>query len=475
MNLRARLPIALLAGGLALLVYELTLAPSLTWAHWGGDGGDFITAAVTGRMPHPPGFPLYLALARLWVLLPLRNPAWRLNLLSALMAAGAVTLTAFALQRREKSPWIVLAASLTLAFAPLFWSQALITEVYTTATFFVALANCELRITNYEPPIPNPQSLIFNGLLCGLGMSVHPTLVFLMPLWIIHLPRDHKESIISDSQLHLPVYCLPSTVYRLLLFFTGLGIGLLPYALLPLFGSWPQPWGDLRTIAGWWDVVRARLYWGYAFGLPWAEWPARLWMWARLLIGQFSPVGGALVLLGVWLQQRSCRREILGLAAAGGLLALFALGYTPPDAILYLLPLLPFFIPWLAVGLRWLVHKGLPAWATLALPLSLLVWNWQSLDLRRDAEAVLWYNRVLDAAPADAVLLTQNGAHTFALWYAQEAAGLRQDVLVIDRNLWNQESYRQFLYRQMGRAGVAPEDLAASRPVCYVEEGITCP
>jgi len=475
MNGRARLLVPLMAGGVALLVYALTMAPSLTWAHWGADGGDFITAAVTGRLPHPPGFPLYLTLARAFVLLPVRDPAWRLNLLSTVMAAATVTLTALTLQRREKSPWIVLAASLTLAFAPLFWSQALITEVYTTAAFFAALANyevrvasCELRITNHESQVTN-YPWVLAGIVCGLGMAVHPTLVFLMPLWVIHLLKD---SAIWKSRLRVPVYRLPATVYLV-----GLAIGLLPYALLPLLGPWPQPWGDLRTFAGWWAVVTAQLYRGYAFGLPLAEWPARLAAWAALLARQFTPVGGALVLLGGWLRWRERRAEALGLAAAGGLLSLFAIGYATPDSLVYLLPLLPLAVPLLAAGLRELVDRGAPAWAALVLPLALLAWNWQAVDLRRDDEAVLWYNRVLAATPADAVVITTQGdPYTFALWYAQEAVGMRPDVLVIDRNLWWQESYRQFLFEQTGREVAAPEDYAVGRPLCrIVEEGVACP
>lgn len=480
MNGRLRLPVPLLAGAVALLVYALTMAPSLTWAHSGADGGDFITAAVTGRMPHPPGFPLYLTLARFFVLLPWRDPAWRLNLLSAVMAAGTVTLTALTLQRQEKSPWIVLAATLTLAFAPLLWSQALITEVYTTATFFAALANDELRIASSEQRIANCELRIANyqwvlaGIVCGLGMSVHPTLVFLMPFWVSHLLRASKESAIEKPQLHIPVYRLPATVYL-----AGLGIGLLPYALLPLLGPWPQPWGDLRTFAGWWDVVTARLYHGYAFGLPLADWLARLAAWAALLARQFTPIGGALVLLGGWLgwRERKLRWEVIGLAAAGGLLSLFAVGYGTPDSLMYLLPLLPLLIPLCGAGLRWLVDMGVPAWATLVLPVALLVWNWQAVDLRRDNEAVLWYNRVLAATPADAVLITTQGdPYTFALWYAQEALGLRPDVLVIDGNLWWQESYQQFLFAQTGREVDLPEEYAVGRPLCrIVEEGIACP
>ena len=99
------------------------------------------------------------------------------------------------------------------------------------------------------------------------------------------------------------------------------------------------------------------------------------------------------------------------------------------------------------------------------------------MDLHRDDEAVLWYNHVLAATPADAVLVTTQGdPYTFALWYAQEAMGLREDVLVIDGNLWWQESYRRFLFVQTGREVTVPEDYAVGRPLCrIVEEGVACP
>jgi len=44
-------------------VYGCTLAPGLTWANGGTDGGDLITAAATHRVAHTSGYPLYLLLA----------------------------------------------------------------------------------------------------------------------------------------------------------------------------------------------------------------------------------------------------------------------------------------------------------------------------------------------------------------------------------------------------------------------------
>ena len=78
---------------LLLVVYLLTLAPTITWAHHGADGGDLVAAVARGSIPHPPGFPTYLLLGDLFVRLPWGNLAWRLNLMSAVLAAGAAALT----------------------------------------------------------------------------------------------------------------------------------------------------------------------------------------------------------------------------------------------------------------------------------------------------------------------------------------------------------------------------------------------
>ncbi|MEA3376039.1 MAG: DUF2723 domain-containing protein, partial [Chloroflexota bacterium] len=127
-----------LAGAALLLgVYLLTMAPTLSWSHHGADGGDLVTAVARGSIPHPPGFPTYLLLGELFNRLPLRDPAWRLNLLSA-VAAG-LTIAAVRRLRFPSSTLGVLCAGLCLGLAPLFWSQALIAEVYTVAALFSAL------------------------------------------------------------------------------------------------------------------------------------------------------------------------------------------------------------------------------------------------------------------------------------------------------------------------------------------------
>src|SRR5258708_26109081 len=64
-----------------------TLAPGLSWANNGADGGDLITAAATGGVAHPSGYPTFLLLARLFQFLPWGTIAYRTNLMSAVFTA----------------------------------------------------------------------------------------------------------------------------------------------------------------------------------------------------------------------------------------------------------------------------------------------------------------------------------------------------------------------------------------------------
>lgn len=435
---------------LALGVYALTLAPDLTWAHWGADGGDLVVAAVARRLPHPPGFPLYEALARAFVRLPWGSPAWRTNLLSALLAAATAATLAWTLLRRGVDPVIVVSTSLLLAATPLLWSQALITEVYAPAAFFAALTVAWTQ----ETPVTSRRAFV-GGCIWGWGLSVHPALIFLAPLWG-GVPRRLWASWAG-----------------------GVVVGLLPYALLPLIGAGPQPWGDVHNLAGWWDYVTARLYWGYAFALPWKALPQRFLAWLALLIRQFTPVGAALAAVGAASLARRERLPFWRTLLAFGAASAYALGYHTTDSLVYLTPYLIIPALWLAEGATQVVARldvRRARWWSLALPLVALLWQWGALDLHRDTSAREWWEATLRAAPPGAVLVTAADAHTFTLWYAQEAVGARPDITVVDRDLWAQASYRQFMGASAADPAPALDTFFAGRVRCTVDTaGLTCP
>ena len=136
----------------ALLVwalYVITLAP--TTGFW--DTSEYVTTAHILGMPHPPGNPLFVITGRVWSLLlewtglPV---ALRINLLSAVLSAGATFFWFLAVARIVAHFWLnrttVLVASITSvwigATAFTVWSQSNLNEkVYTLSLFIVAVVS----------------------------------------------------------------------------------------------------------------------------------------------------------------------------------------------------------------------------------------------------------------------------------------------------------------------------------------------
>src|SRR5713101_6331391 len=78
---------AAIVSALVCLLYLITLAPST--AMW--DTSEYIAAAYTFGLPHPPGNPFFVLLGRFFVVLPIApNVAMRINILAALCSAGVV-------------------------------------------------------------------------------------------------------------------------------------------------------------------------------------------------------------------------------------------------------------------------------------------------------------------------------------------------------------------------------------------------
>ncbi|MBN1249320.1 MAG: DUF2723 domain-containing protein [Anaerolineae bacterium] len=438
----ARLWPVLAVGWVAGTVYVLTVAPSLTWAHWGTDGGDFVTAAATGRLPHPPGFPIYYLLSRAIVSVVPGDPAKLLNALSAAMATGAACWTAAAAQRRGASSWVVLATGLGLAFAPWVWSQAVIAEVYTCVAFFTALV---LYLAS-SGSMDSPRDSWITGLALGMAASVHPTALGLLVV------------VGSLRQVAWPWLAL------------GLGLGLTPYVLLPLAGPWPQPWGDLNSLGGWWHYVSGRLYWGNAFGLPLDRWPQRVLAWAGHLARQFTPLGAMATLLGLRRLWQVERRLAVGIVLAVSLLSVYAIGYNSADSWVYLVAYLPALAIAMGHGLQRLAAFRVPQYVSLVIPFVLLLVNWSAMDVHADYEAVDWLADTLEGLPQQAVVLTEQDAHTFTLWYGVDALGLRQDATVVDTRLWGFEPYVGFIRRRVGEPVTTPAMLASEGALCEIDE-----
>ena len=121
---------ALLVFVISMVIYGFTLAPTVT----GEDSGELIAAAWEGGVAHPPGYPLWTMLG--WLAIRIffvfESVAFRVNLLSAILAASAAAVFCRTLQRffGVRSIFAVTGA-ICFAAGRHLWSQAVITEVYT--------------------------------------------------------------------------------------------------------------------------------------------------------------------------------------------------------------------------------------------------------------------------------------------------------------------------------------------------------
>ena len=439
-----RIGLALLAAGLSLALYVATAAPWLTWSHDGADGGDLITAAMTGGVPHPSGYPTYSLLGRLFAQLPLGSIAFRFNLFSAVAAAASVALVYLLVcnllgvhpDERPVAP-IAFGAALIWAAGPVLWSQAIIAEVYALHALFVALL---AYLASRTAALERPRAWLGLGLVAGLGLGNHLTLTLVLPglaLWLLPMARPR----------------------RLAAALGGFALGLAVYLYIPLAarGEPLVSWGDARDWAGFWWLVSGQPYRVYLFALPVAELPRRLLFWAGLWREQLTLLGVGLALVGIEARRGAMPR---GWPLAGLLIVVltsaYAIGYNTVDSYVYLLPGYLVGITWLAQGAlflrEWLAsRRALTGLATLA-PLLLALWlvgtNYSRMDLSEDHVVAVWAAALQDVAPPDAILITGDDGHTFALDYIQWVERERTDLVVVDAELLPYAWYRRQLERR---------------------------
>src|SRR4029078_13207453 len=88
---------------------------------------------------HPTGYPLQVLIHYAWSFVPIGSVAYRLNLLDAIFAAGAVAMLVGLCRQAGLGPAASAVAGLSLAFGELWWSQAVRGDKYTLNGLFLVL------------------------------------------------------------------------------------------------------------------------------------------------------------------------------------------------------------------------------------------------------------------------------------------------------------------------------------------------
>ncbi len=175
----------------AFFIYLLGVSSSV----YGGDSGDVILAAYFGGVAHPPGYPLNSLLGFLFTHLPIAGSiAYRTGLMMAFFSAGTLAFLFLSLRNLTKSYFIALTASLALAFTPLFWLYAHVTEVFQLNLLLISASFyfLTLWITGVaykkEIRIRLEKWLFLSIFFLGLAVFHHQTSVLVLPayLYLIH-------------------------------------------------------------------------------------------------------------------------------------------------------------------------------------------------------------------------------------------------------------------------------------------------
>lgn len=422
------------AAMLALVVYALTLAPDL----YSLDSPELAAAAHQLGIAHAPGYPLYTLAGWLFShAFPFGTVALRMNLLSAVFAAGTVAVVYLLCARLVSRPAAAASAALALAFSYYFWAMSLAAEVYTldaalyAGTLLAAVAWRRDRTLALAAAA---------GLLLGLGMATRTTTLLAAPALIAFAWMSGERSPRAYGAAALGVAAgLAFYLYLPLRSAAGADVAPGTYAL----DGTLRPF-DLATWGGFWDHVTAAQFRGDAFAYGPLGALGETGTFALQLAGAFLLIGLPLGIAGIarlWQRDRGVLLLIGGTAAPA---AVFFINYGTLDKEFMFLPAYVAWAAFIAVGIEWAVDAAVasqPAWehglgiavAALALPALLLIVNAPLVSLRgdhsvrNDSEAFL--GRVAPGA-----IVYGSFTDVAPLQYLQSVEGQREDVRLV--NSW---------------------------------------
>ncbi len=489
---RGRSPLivaALLAGVFAFGLARWALLPGLGF--W--DTGEFQTVGPALGTAHPTGFPAYVVLGWLAsiVLAPFGDPAFRMNLLSAVLVGGAAGLAVVLARQLTGRLLVALAIGLVMGAVPIVWNigthaDAHALHLLLVALVFVLLIGWEQRVraarripaigrasaagwaptwtpTNAPSATrrlgqPGDRWLLAATIVYGVGLANHTLMLLLAP------------------GIGLFVLATAPAILRRPRFVGGLAGAMLLTALalyleLPLRAGIfraPLVYGHPERLDGFLYVVLAQQFFG-ALHQPFANLGTKAAELARLGFEQLGPLVVLVPLGFVATMWRQPRYAVLS-GVSFLVTAWFAASYDNADIARYYLGPALMALTWLAIlaGVvlalfgriadRFLgVDAGMdpeltgppvrpdpaagnPAMLILeiAVGLAILMPTIQAIPERADAEnlstqttASDWAHTAMNVFAPDAVVVSW-WSYSTTLWYAQIIEGRRPDVWIVD-------------------------------------------
>ncbi|HEV8395585.1 MAG TPA: DUF2723 domain-containing protein [Gemmatimonadales bacterium] len=218
----------------ALILYIVTLAP--TTQFW--DTSEYIAAAYTLGIPHPPGNPLFVLMAHVFGLLPLAaGYAQRINLFAAVTSAVSA------------GCWFLVADRLLRSFVPALWPRRL-----------AALAGALVSATAFT---------VWNQSVVNEKVYTLSLLSIALILWLIVRWDDQPAGEAHDHHLLLIIYLLALTATNHMM---GVLVGPVVIILLYPPAKQQRPTSDRERSVEWSQFLVFTTVWGLLLSLGLEGW-----------------------------------------------------------------------------------------------------------------------------------------------------------------------------------------------------------
>ena len=424
------------------------------------DDGLFLMAGAYLGVAHPPGYPLHTFIVYLFTLLPFGSVAFLGHLSSAVIGALACGCLYLCVRCLDVTPIPALTASWLFAASEHFWSQAIITEVYTLNAFFF-FGLYMLVLLGLRRPHKKWIWVVCAGIY-GLSLANHwPLMLLSTPgLMVLAYPAWRVVSRILPSVLGTLAVCTAA-----------------PYAWMVWRSQQHAPmnfYGSIDSLNELWFYVSREGY-AAADSSPSAGWYDRLqfmqWLGTEM-VWQLTILGFALALVGVVVLLRRRRYAVLIsglLVILGHSIVLIALiNYDFDDfriAVFRPYSLLCYGVlaVWFGIGFQFLLSKFLDIRSrnatyktrlnvsvATALGIALVAWsvhgNWKVNDRSETDFAERYVNLVFDFLPEDSVLFVTKD-EAIPIGYYKYVENRRPDVDLYELSalIYNKRLYDPFL------------------------------
>ncbi len=442
---------AVVVGVVAFAIARAALLPGV----WFWDTGEFQTVGPLLGTAHPTGFPTYVLLGWLAsvVFQPLGDPAFRMNLLSAVFVGVAAAVTVDLVRALTGSVLIGVAVGLGLALTPIAWAIGTHADPHALHLALVAillrvLVAWEDRVRDGRPSAD--RYLVAAAVVFGISMGNHSlTLLLAIPVGLYVLTVE--PGILRRPRLMSA--CLAALIITVAIVYLELPLRAGPFRAALVYGR-PETWDGFRY------VVLAEQFRGSLMS-PFDDLPGKFRDLVDLTVAQFGILAP---LIPIGFVATAIRRPPYALLTGSAVLitCFFSASYDNADITRYYLGPALMAWTWIAIlagaaaegaatllgagpatgpdtsgrdprrrGAIVAITTGLAAILLVSPALSTAKATYAAIDRSHEHAAADWLDKALPLLGQDAVVISW-WSYSTPLWYAQRVEGRRPDIVIVD-------------------------------------------